>query len=107
MTLTNMELTVNLFTEGEKLLDLLKAAIRDWQDGWGHEQERAAYAMELYNRALVVMREQLEKAELRVEEGFYTEQDQRILNRARERLNYWEKKLEEITGKNKVGIGCR
>ncbi|MEW8957912.1 hypothetical protein MHOCP_16150 [Moorella humiferrea] len=96
MALSDVELTVNLYTEGDKFFDLLKAAVRDWQGGWGHERERAAYAMELYERSLKLMRAHLEEAKVKAEGGYFTEQDRRILNRTEEKLAYWEKKLEEI-----------
>ncbi len=96
MALSDVDLTVNLYTEGDKFFDLLKAAVRDWQGGWGHERERAAYALELYQRSLTAMRTHLEEARARAEGGFFTEQDQRFLNRTEERLAYWEKKLAEI-----------
>ncbi len=53
MALSDVDLTVNLYTEGDKFFDLLKAAVRDWQGGWGHERERAAYALELYQRGFL------------------------------------------------------
>ncbi|QGP90741.1 hypothetical protein MGLY_00510 [Neomoorella glycerini] len=96
MALSDVELTVNLYTEGDKFFDLLKAAVRDWQGGWGHERERAAYALELYQRSLQTMRAHLEEARAKAEGGFFTDQDQRILNRTEEKLAYWEKKLAEI-----------
>ncbi|MBC7324383.1 MAG: hypothetical protein H5T99_03600 [Moorella sp. (in: Bacteria)] len=96
MALSDVELTVNLYMEGDKFFDLLKAAVRDWQGGWGHERERAAYALELYQRSLAVLRDHLEEARSRAEGGFFTDQDQRILTRTEEKLAYWEKKLEEI-----------
>lgn len=96
MALSDVELTVNLYAEGDKFFDLLKAAVRDWQEGWGHERERAAYALELYQRSLEAMRAHLEEARSRAEGGFFTDQDQRFLNRTEEKLAYWEKKLAEI-----------
>lgn len=96
MALSDVDLTVNLYTEGDKFFDLLKAAIRDWQGGWGHERERAGYALELYRRSLETLRSHLEEARVRAEGGFFTEQDQRILNQTEEKLAYWEKKLAEI-----------
>lgn len=35
MALSDVDLTVNLYTEGDKFFDLLKAAIRDWQGDGG------------------------------------------------------------------------
>lgn len=97
MALSDVDLTVNLYHEGDKLFDLLKAAVRDWQEGWGHERARAAYALELYQRSLDIMRAHLEEVTARAEGGFFTDQDQRFLNRTQERLEYWENKLLEIT----------
>ncbi|WP_258359925.1 hypothetical protein [Moorella sulfitireducens (nom. illeg.)] len=96
MALSDVELVVNLYAEGDKFFDLLKAAVRDWQGGWGHERERAAFALELYQRGLETMRAHLQEAREKAEGGFFTDQDQRILKRTEDRLAYWEKKLEEI-----------
>ncbi len=97
MALSNVDLTVNLYLEGDKFFDLLKAAVRDWQTGWGHEQARAAYALELYQRSLEILRDHLETVRSRAEKGFFTDQDQRMLDRTQEKLDYWEKKLLELT----------
>lgn len=97
MALSDVDLTVNLYLEGDKFFDLLKAAVRDWQGGWGHERERAAYALELYQRSLTILRDHLAAVRSRAEGGFFTAQDQRILDRTQEKLNYWEKKLAEIS----------
>lgn len=97
MALSDVDLTVNLYLEGDKFFDLLKAAVRDWQGGWGHERARAAYALELYQRSLVILRDHLEEVRSRAEEGFFTAQDQRMLDRTQEKLDYWEKKLAELT----------
>lgn len=98
MALSDVELTVNLYAEGEKFFDLLKAAIRDWQSSpWGHERERAGYALELYRRGLDALRAHLEEARTRAEVGYFTAEDERLLSRAEGRLLYWEKKLAELT----------
>lgn len=100
MGLSDLELTVNLYTEGEKFFDLLKAAIRDWQNSqWGHERERANYALELYRRGLDTLRAHLEEARTKAEGGYFTGEDKKILSHAEGRLLYWEKKLAELTGR--------
>ncbi|MGB9661196.1 MAG: hypothetical protein ACPL5F_04155 [Moorellaceae bacterium] len=100
MGLSDLELTVNLYTEGEKFFDLLKAAIRDWQHSpWGHERERAGYALELYRRGLDILRAHLEEARAKAEVGYFTGEDNRLLSQAEGRMLYWEKKLAELTGK--------
>jgi len=104
MALSDVDLTVNLYSEGDKFFDLLKAAVRDWQGGWGHERARAAYALELYQRSLTTLRAHLEEVRSKAEEGFFTDQDQRILNRTQEKLDYWEKKLAEITKQKAEGV---
>jgi hypothetical protein len=104
MALSDVDLTVNLYLEGDKFFDLLKAAVRDWQGGWGHERERAAYALELYQRSLTTLRDHLEEVRVRAEGGFFTAQDQRILDRTQEKLDYWEKKLVEITKQKKTAV---
>ncbi|NLW07904.1 MAG: hypothetical protein GX039_08045 [Clostridia bacterium] len=104
MALSDVDLTVNLYLEGDKFFDLLKAAIRDWQGGWGHERERAAYALELYQRSLTILRDHLEKVRTRAEGGFFTAEDQRILDRTQEKLAYWEKKLAEITNPKTAAV---
>lgn len=99
MALSDAELAINLYTEGEKFFDLLKAVIRNWQkSNWGHERERALYARELYERSLAGMREHVAAAKDKAENGYFTELDQRILARTEEQIAYWEKKLDELTG---------
>jgi len=100
MAFGDMEVAVNLFSEGDKFFDLLKAAIRDWQKGWAHERERAAYALDLYQRGLDTMKQHIEKVKAKVESGFFTAEDQRILSRLEERVAYWEKKLREVQGQD-------
>ncbi|MBC7341583.1 MAG: hypothetical protein H5U02_03910 [Clostridia bacterium] len=90
--------TINLFTEGDEFFDLLKAAIREWREApWTHEQDRAKFALDLYNRGLSAYREYLTKAELRAEEGYNLERDRRWLENMRSKLGYWEKKLREVS----------
>lgn len=99
MALSDLELTVNLYTEGEQFFDLLKAAIRDWRNSpWGHERQRAGYAIELYRRGLNILRSHLEETRAKAEEGYFTEEDKRMLSQAEGRLAYWEKKLAELVG---------
>lgn len=100
MALSDAELKINLYSEGDKFFDLLKAAIRDWQkSNWGHERERAGYAQDLYERGLETLREHVAATKSRAESGFFTEQDKKIIARAEEQIAYWEKKLAELKGK--------
>lgn len=101
-----MEVTVNLRQEGESLFDLLKAAIRQWQASpWQHERERAAYAERLYQRCLAAYAGYLEEAKARLEGGYNTEVDRRLVKEMEEKLAYWQRKLEEVGGKAAVGCG--
>jgi hypothetical protein len=99
MALSDSELIINLYTEGEQFFDLLKAAIRDWQNSpWEHERRRAGYATELYQRGLNILRAHLEETRARAEGGYFTEVDSKMLSKAEDRLAYWEKKLAELIG---------
>ena len=49
----NLHFNINLYTDGEMFLIVLKAFIRDYKDSqWPHEVERATYAQELFKKAL-------------------------------------------------------
>ncbi|MDK2820138.1 MAG: hypothetical protein PWP31_103 [Clostridia bacterium] len=96
MALSDVDLKIDLHSECDKFFDLLKAAIRDWRNGWRHEQERANYALQLYQRSLEIMKVQLEEARKRAEGGFFTDMDQKILNHKAAKLEYWENKLQEL-----------
>lgn len=94
-----MDLTINLRQEGESLFDLLKAAIRQWQTSpWPHERERAAYALSLYQRSLAAYASYLEEARSKAESGYNTEVDRRLVREMEEKLAYWQKKLQELSG---------
>jgi hypothetical protein len=95
----SMDLTINLRQEGEKLLDLLKATIRQWQSSpWPHERERAQFAGQLYQRCLAAYTRHLEEAKARAEGGFNLEVDRRLVKEMEEKLAYWQRKWEELTG---------
>jgi len=96
----DLMLKVHLFAEGDRFFDMLKAVVRDWQNApWPHERERAAYAMELYQRGLSLYRQYLEEARVKAEQGFNTLLDQKLVGDMEQKLSYWEKKLSEITAK--------
>mgnify|MGYP000935940359 CR=1 FL=1 len=94
-----MEVTINLRQEGESLLDLLKAAIRQWQSSpWPHEQERVRFAVSLFRRCLAAYADSLEEARAKAETGYNLEVDRRLVKEMEEKLSYWQRKLEELTG---------
>ncbi|TYP56726.1 hypothetical protein [Thermosediminibacter litoriperuensis] len=93
----DLEFSINLYTEGEKFFDVLKAIIRDSKKSqWPHERERAVYAEELFKRALDTFEEAIHIAETRVEEGLHIEQDLKIIKELKAKRDYWKKKLEEV-----------
>ncbi|MGI6129374.1 MAG: hypothetical protein ACOYEO_04690 [bacterium] len=99
MGLTGLDVIINLYRDGDKFFDILKAAIREWrQSPWPHEQERASYAEELFRHSLKIYEEYLNQAHERVASGFSTPADRKILKQMEERHTYWENKLKELTG---------
>jgi uncharacterized protein (UPF0305 family) len=95
----NLEFGINLYTDGEKFFDMLKAFIRDSRKArWPHERERAAFAEELFKKALDIFEEGVRAAETRVEEGFHTEQDLRLVKEMRAKCEYWKNKFKEVSG---------
>jgi hypothetical protein len=102
----NLEFSINLYTEGEKFFDMLKAVIRDSKKSqWPHEKERAVFAEQLFKKALDTFEEGIKTAESKVEEGFHTEQDLRLVKDMREKCDYWKKKLYEAVS-GKTGSCC-
>ncbi|HHW03709.1 MAG TPA: hypothetical protein GXX35_13050 [Thermoanaerobacterales bacterium] len=92
-----LEFSINLYTEGEKFFDLLKAFIRDSQKSqWPHEKERTIFAKALFKKALDTFEEGVKAAESRVEEGFHTEEDIKLVKEMRTKCDYWKKKYEEV-----------
>ena len=99
VALADLDVNVNLYRDGERFFDLLKAVLREWHKSpWPHEKERAEYAKALFSEGLKVYQSYLTSAQERVVSGFATPEDQRILKRMEERFNYWENKLRELTG---------
>ena len=95
----NLEFNINLYTDCEMFFDVLKAFIRDYKDSkWPHEIERAAFAQGLFKKALSTFKEGIKADKNRIQEGFYTERDLKIVEEMRTRLDYWEKKYEELVG---------
>lgn len=93
----NLGFNINLYTDGEMFFDILKAFIRDYKDSkWPHEIERAAFAKELFKKALDSFEAGIRADENRIQEGFYTERDLKIVKEMRSRLDYWQKKYEEL-----------
>ncbi|KKM11961.1 hypothetical protein SY88_06150 [Clostridiales bacterium PH28_bin88] len=93
----DLDLTIDLHTEGDMFFDILKAVIREWQKApWPHERERAAYARGIYLRAMEVYRGRLQDARDKAEQGFNTLVDQKLISDMEQKLAYWEKKLGEL-----------
>lgn len=93
----NLEFNINLYTYGEMFFDVLKAFIRDYKDSqWPHEIERTTFAKELFKKALDTFEEGIKADENRIQEGFYTDRDLKIVKEMRARLDYWKKKYEEL-----------
>ena len=104
----NIELCINLYTEGEKFFDVLKAFIRDSKKSeWPHEKERAAYARELFLRALESYEKGISLAEQKVEQGFHTQQDRAMIKQMRQRHSYWAKKYKELIGEENESCCCQ
>jgi len=104
----NIELSINLYTEGEKFFNVLKAFIRDSKKSeWPHEKERAAYAKELFLRALESYEKGITLAEQRVEQGFHTQQDKEMVRKMRERHTYWTKKYKGLVGEENESCCCQ
>ncbi|MDK2854810.1 MAG: hypothetical protein PWQ41_359 [Bacillota bacterium] len=99
MALADLDVQVNLYRDGEKFFDLLKAVLREWHKSpWPHEQERAEYAKTLFAEALAVYQNYLARAREKVAGGYATPADQKLLERMEERFNYWQGKFQELTG---------
>ncbi len=95
--LEEMKFTINLFTEGDLFFDLLKTFIRDSKNSqWPHERERAAYAEQLFKNALKTYENGVLSLENRIQQGFQTEQDKKMVKRMREKYDYWKKKYDEV-----------
>ena len=95
----NLGFNINLYTDGEIFFDILKAFIRDYKDSqWPHEVERATFAQELFKKALDTFDEGIKVDEKRLQEGFYTERDLKIIKEMRVRYDYWKRKYEELVG---------
>ncbi|MCR4429808.1 MAG: hypothetical protein NUV45_02175 [Tepidanaerobacteraceae bacterium] len=93
----NLEFSINLYSEGEKFFDILKAFIRDSRKSqWPHERERVMFARELFRKALDTFEGGIKAAETKAEEGFHTEQDLKLIKEMRARCDYWKKKFEEV-----------
>jgi tRNA A37 N6-isopentenylltransferase MiaA len=100
VALADLDVQVNLYRDGEKFFDLLKAVLREWHKSpWPHEQERAAYAKALFSEALAVYQNYLTRAREKVAGGYATPADQKLLQRMEERFNYWQGKFQELTEK--------
>lgn len=94
-----MEVSINVLTDGEAFLDLLKAAIREWyRSPWEHERQRARFALSLYHQSLAAYRGFLNEAKNKTETGYNTEVDRRLVSDMEAKLAYWENKLAELTG---------
>ncbi|BCV24328.1 MAG TPA: hypothetical protein GXX50_03975 [Firmicutes bacterium] len=99
MALADLDVQVNLYRDGEKFFDLLKAVLREWQKSpWPHEKERAEYAKALFSQGLTVYGNYLTRAREKVASGFATPADQKLLGRMEERFSYWQGKFQELTG---------
>lgn len=99
-----MQVSINILTDGEVFLDMLKAVIREWyRSPWEHERQRARYALTLYQQALNVYQEYLAEARTRAESGYNTDVDRRLVSDMETRLAYWQKKLAELTGAGMEG----
>ncbi len=95
-----LDVIINLRRDGDQLLDLLKAVIREWQGApWPHERERAVYALNLYQQCLNQYRSALEQARSQVEQGYNTLGDQKLITDLEQKIAYWEKKLAELTNR--------
>ncbi|MCG0274793.1 MAG: hypothetical protein L5655_01340 [Thermosediminibacteraceae bacterium] len=98
----NLEFSINLYTEGEKFFDILKAVIRDSKKSqWPHERERACYAEDLFKRALDTFDEAILIAENRVKEGLCIEHDLKLIGDLKAKRDYWKNKLEELSSTSK------
>lgn len=96
-----MEVSINILTDGEAFLDLLKAVIREWyRSPWDHERQRAYFALNLYQQSLDAYRDFLNQAKTKTETGYNTEVDRHLVGDMEARLAYWEKKLAELTGES-------
>ena len=103
MALSDLDVVVNLYRDGDKVFDLLKAVIREWRESpWPHEKERARYAEELFNQSLQIYEDYLNEAHNKVAGGFSTPSDRKILKQLEERHAYWQNKLKELTGEKEV-----
>ncbi len=103
VVLSDLDVFINLYRDGDKFFDILKAVIREWrQSPWPHEQERASYAEELFSQSLETYKEYLNDAHEQVESGFSTPTDRKILKQMEERYAYWDNKLKELTGKKET-----
>lgn len=92
-----MDFSINLFTEGDLFFDLLKAFIRDSKDSkWPHEIERNAYAKELFKKTLETYEKGITALEARIQQGFQTEQDKKMVRDIKEKYDYWQKKYDEL-----------
>lgn len=95
----NLVFNINLYTDGEMLFNILKVFIRDYKDSkWPHEVERISFAKELFKKALDTYEEGIKADESRIQEGFYTDADMKIVKEMRGRYDYWKKKYEELVG---------
>lgn len=102
-----MEDLINLHKEADSFFDLLKAVIRQWQASpWQHERERAGFAVLLFERCLQVCTGYLEEAKAKAESGYNLEVDQRLVKEMESKLLYWQRKLEELTSRDKVAASC-
>ncbi|HKM39547.1 MAG TPA: hypothetical protein VJ036_04695 [bacterium] len=105
MSLSSLDIYINLYRDGDKLFDLLKAAVRDWHHSpWPHEQERGLYARELFIHSLKVYKKYLDQAHQRAQSGFFTPADRKILTQMEQQYAYWENKLQELTGEQKPAL---
>jgi len=102
VSLSDLDVCINLYRDGDKIFDLLKAVIREWLNSpWPHEKERAVYAKELFTRSLKLYGQYLDQAHQRARSGFFTPADRKILKQLEERHAYWENKLQELTAEPK------
>jgi len=105
VALSDLDVCINLYRDGEKLFDLLKAVIREWLESpWPHEQERADYAQELFNESLKIYQQYLNDAHEQARSGFFTPADRKILKQMEERYDYWENKLKELIGEKETPV---
>lgn len=95
----NLDFNINLYTDGEMLFNILKVFIRDYKNStWPHEIERVEFAKKLLADALRAYEEGIKAKEERIQQGFYIDQDLKIVEEMKARLEYWKNKYYELVG---------